>query len=124
MENVTNPLFLTWAVKNPAQKEAVIHTITMKRQIFTVDSMTAINKLDELQGKHNIWFCGGYNIPTIPLLESGVTSAALLLTKWGVHIPWELVSQEVPQEKSKINQIVFTAVVGTLAVVLKNFFSK
>jgi len=92
MSSVKEPLLIqTWALHNPAKPDTVIHSCYMKRQTFTVPSLGAISQLDDLQGKNNIWFCGGYTIPTVPLLESGVVAAAALLMKWGVKIPWNFV---------------------------------
>ncbi len=42
------------------------------------------------QGKNNIWFCGSYAHPGVPLLETAVTSAVEVANSLGCDCPWQL----------------------------------
>jgi len=120
MAGVTDPLLVqTWGLHNPALPQSVIHTCNMKRQVFTVASLSARRELLSLQGQHNVWFCGGYTIETVPLLESGVCCAAEVVRSWGVRIPWDFVSlpAPVPSQAEVPLPFLFAAVCAMVAAV-------
>eukprot|EP01127_Copromyxa_protea_P015861 TRINITY_DN4631_c0_g1_i3.p1 TRINITY_DN4631_c0_g1~~TRINITY_DN4631_c0_g1_i3.p1 ORF type:complete len:459 (-),score=88.60 TRINITY_DN4631_c0_g1_i3:209-1531(-) len=60
----------TWSMeKCPAEAKTVISESRMNRQIHTLDSLDAADKIVELQGKHRVWFCGGYTLHTSTFLS-------------------------------------------------------
>lgn len=84
------PLFQTW---NPLQ-EPKAHTVLgrshFERPVVNLDSLAAIQSLSKLhqQDDRQIWYCGSYAMPGIPLLESAVQSAMHISEQLGADIPW------------------------------------
>ncbi|KAJ3278453.1 hypothetical protein HK104_002323 [Borealophlyctis nickersoniae] len=66
-----------------------------ERANVTLDSMFAVDDLDEVQGLGQRWFVGSYAYPGIPLLEGCVATAVRVARGIAaaegveVHIPWE-----------------------------------
>eukprot|EP01126_Amoeba_proteus_P040706 TRINITY_DN4356_c0_g2_i6.p1 TRINITY_DN4356_c0_g2~~TRINITY_DN4356_c0_g2_i6.p1 ORF type:complete len:172 (-),score=24.98 TRINITY_DN4356_c0_g2_i6:56-571(-) len=90
LEHLHNPIVVqTWSIgKSPARPETLLSEVVMNRQIHTLSSLGAADKILSLQGKHNVWFCGGYTLHRVPLLESGVIAACEIAKSFGVQIPW------------------------------------
>ncbi|WP_292311645.1 hypothetical protein [Marivivens sp.] len=55
--------------------------------VFDVPAIKAQARLDEVQGKDGLWFCGAYQ--RYGFHEDGLLSAVNVVKKMGGRIPWE-----------------------------------
>lgn len=80
------PLFVTLnPVQPPAQDKTFdIHHFT--HPIFTNETAAAQERIHEIQGKRNLWFCGAYQRNGFH--EDGLWSAVRVVQSMGVLIPW------------------------------------
>lgn len=67
----------------------IINQTRMKRVIFDIDVAKNLAKLESIQGKNNLWFCGSYATYGSNLLEEGLISAMHVADMFGVPIPWK-----------------------------------
>lgn len=80
------PVFVTL---NPARRPAnhLIHDEhTFSHPVFDEAAIVAQRKIDEIQGKNGLWFCGAYQ--RYGFHEDGLLSAVNVTQKLGVKIPW------------------------------------
>ena len=69
-----------------------------QRPIVTCKTNSALNIIEEYQGKGNIYFAGSYNVYTVPLLESGLLSAMRVSESMGVKNPWKPIPTTMEQK--------------------------
>ena len=83
---VETPLLVTL---NPAEPPAEMLTdqrFVYHHPVFDEATMSAQPLLKNLQGKHNLWFCGSYF--GYGFHEDGLTSSVKLAALWDIPLPW------------------------------------
>ncbi|UZE95353.1 FAD-dependent oxidoreductase [Alkalimarinus alittae] len=85
------PLFQTWNPLLEPKKETVLGRSHFERPTVNLESLAAIKSLNLLQKENDrqIWYCGSYAMPGIPLLESAVQSAMGISEQLGCDVPWK-----------------------------------
>lgn len=96
MKDEKQNVFQTWNPLRPIPEHATIHVSQFERPTMTPKSVAAIARLQALQGKRNIWFCGSYALQAMPLLENGVSSAIGIANALGVEQSWGVLPERVP----------------------------
>lgn len=91
MNNLQNldkdhPIIVTLNPGRRPQENTIIDEHTFKHPIFDLPAVRAQNKMDIIQGKRNIWFCGAYQ--RYGFHEDGLLSAVNVAQKLGAKIPW------------------------------------
>jgi len=90
LKNLKQPVMMSFSLTDiPIPDHSKLFSTKMKRQVHTFESIDAAEQLKLLQGKHNIWYCGGYMVSAVPLLESGVTIACELGPRFNAVVPWD-----------------------------------
>lgn len=86
----TSPLFQTWNPLLEPAPETILGRSEFERPTVNLQSLSAIKKLNQLhrQDDRQIWYCGSYAMPGIPLLESAVQSAMSIAEKLQSPAPW------------------------------------
>lgn len=98
------PIFQSW---NPLtgvtpKPELILHDATFERPVVTPHSVRCIETINASQGAGNIWFCGSYATPGMPLLETAVASAVRVARQLGQPCPWkEITDQTTTERKSE-----------------------
>lgn len=84
------PLFQTWNPLIEPKKETVLGRSHFERPTVNLESLAAIKSLNQLQieSDRQIWYCGSYAMPGVPLLESAVQSAMSISERLGCNVPW------------------------------------
>jgi predicted NAD/FAD-binding protein len=79
------PVFQTWDPLFEPESEKVIAAVTMERAVINQDSQNLLRELDLLHKlpSRNVFFCGSYASPGVPLLESAVRSAIKVVRHLG-----------------------------------------
>ncbi len=87
-----SPLFQTWNPILEPKSETVVGRSHFERPTVNLESLAAIRSLNKLHKEHDrqIWYCGSYAMPGIPLLESAVQSAMSVADSLGADIPWSV----------------------------------
>ncbi|WP_250657120.1 FAD-dependent oxidoreductase [Alkalimarinus coralli] len=85
-----SPLFQTWNPLREPEEGTVLGRSHFERPTVNLESLAAIKSLNQLQKQNNrqVWYCGSYAMPGIPLLESAVQSAMGIAQQLDVEIPW------------------------------------
>ncbi|MFD2229531.1 FAD-dependent oxidoreductase [Alkalimarinus sediminis] len=88
--NDGSPLFQTWNPVMEPKKETVLGRSHFERPTVNLESLAAVKSLNRLQKENDrqIWYCGSYAMPGIPLLESAVQSAMFIAEQLGAEVPW------------------------------------
>ena len=86
-----SPLFQTWNPLIEPKEGTVLGRSHFERPTVNLKSLAAIKSLNELHQKtdRQIWYCGSYAKPGIPLLESAVQSAMSIAEQFGIEVPWK-----------------------------------
>jgi predicted NAD/FAD-binding protein len=92
MNNLQNidkkfPLFVTLNPKQKIAPDLVFGEYIYHHPIFDLDAIEAQKKLDKIQGKHNLWFCGAYT--RFGFHEDGLLSAINIANKFNISAPWQ-----------------------------------
>ncbi len=84
------PLFQTWNPLIEPEPASVLGRSHFERPVVSLESLQAINAIQALHREpgRQIWFCGSYASPGIPLLESAVQSAMVISERLGCTAPW------------------------------------
>lgn len=90
------PLLVTLNPIDLPKAESVFERIVYEHPVFDRNAMQAQHRLVDLQGKHNLWFCGAYT--GYGFHEDGLRSAVNLARMWNIDLPWEKVV-EAEEEK-------------------------
>ena len=88
-------LLVTLNPISPPEKDKTIKKIVYEHPVFDQPAMDAQPVIKQMQGDHNIWFCGAYL--GYGFHEDGLTSAVNLARLWGVNLPWEPNSPKATQ---------------------------
>ena len=92
MNNLQNidkrfPLFVTLNPKEKIAPNLVFGEYIYHHPIFDLDAIEAQKKLDKIQGKNNLWFCGAYT--RFGFHEDGLLSAINIANKFNISAPWQ-----------------------------------
>ena len=79
------PVIQTWNPIFEPKQENVYKTLTMERAVVSGDNQNLLKELRHLHQlpSRNVFFCGSYAAPGVPLLESAVRSAIKVVNKLG-----------------------------------------
>ena len=86
------PLFQTWNPTITPDEKMVLGRSHFERPVVNLKSLAAIKSLNKLhkESDRQIWYCGSYAMPGIPLLESAVQSAMSISEQLGSGVPWAM----------------------------------
>jgi len=84
---VETPLLVTLNPSKPPIESLTHQRIVYEHPVFDAAAMSSQPKLTQLQGKHNIWFCGSYF--GYGFHEDGLTSSVNLAKLWNIDLPWK-----------------------------------
>jgi uncharacterized protein len=84
------PVFQTWNPLFSPSPETVLAAVKLQRAVVDAESAKAHADLESLHAEpgRQIYFCGSYAAPGVPLLESAVRSAVAVASRLGVTAPW------------------------------------
>jgi predicted NAD/FAD-binding protein len=80
------PLFVTLNPTAPIDPSLVFDQHWFTHPIFTQEAIAAQQRIADIQGKRNIWFCGAYQ--RYGFHEDGLMSAIAVAKQMGATIPW------------------------------------
>lgn len=88
LQNIDNayPLFVTLNPVEPPAADKTFDIHHFSHPIFTNETAAAQERIPEIQGKRNLWFCGAYQRNGFH--EDGLWSAVRVVQSMGVPIPW------------------------------------
>lgn len=77
---IESPIFQTINPIEEPKKESIIGQSFLQRPVVTADTNATLDELDRMQKESDrrVWFCGSFAFKGIPLLETGVQSAATI----------------------------------------------
>lgn len=92
MNNLQNfetpdPVIVTLNPGRRPKEDTIMDEHVFAHPIFDVPAIKAQGKIDDIQGKGNMWFCGAYQ--RYGFHEDGLWSAVNVAKAIGVDIPWE-----------------------------------
>ena len=85
--NKEKPLFVTLNPIDPIAKNDIFGEYEYEHPIFDSEAVKAQEKLKDIQGKRNLWFCGAWT--KYGFHEDGLNSAINVVKNLGVEIPWK-----------------------------------
>lgn len=74
---------------NPAReplKDVIYDDHNFMHPVFTTDTYSAQQKIDDIQGVNKYWFCGAYQ--RYGFHEDGLLSSMLMIKKMGIDVSW------------------------------------
>jgi predicted NAD/FAD-binding protein len=80
-------LFVTLNPGRRPKEETILDEHVFTHPVFTSNAVKAQEKIDQIQGKRGLWFCGAYQ--RYGFHEDGLLSAVNVAKKMGAEIPWE-----------------------------------
>jgi len=81
------PLIVTLNPGRRPQENKILDEHTFTHPIFDLKAIKAQSKINDIQGRDGIWFCGAYQ--RYGFHEDGLLSAVNVAKTIGVNIPWE-----------------------------------
>ncbi len=81
------PLFTTMNPIKEIPQELVFSKVEYEHPIFDFPAIKAQEKIESIQGKNNLWFCGAYQ--RFGFHEDGLFSALKVVNAIGVKAPWQ-----------------------------------
>lgn len=92
MNNLQNidakkPLFVTLNPIEEVNKDDIFGTYDYEHPIFDEGAIKAQERLGEIQGKRNIWFCGAWT--KYGFHEDGLNSAIEVAKNFKIEVPWK-----------------------------------
>ncbi len=81
------PLFVTLNPKKEIKKDLIFGQYNYSHPIFDLKAIEAQEKIDQIQGKRNIWFCGAYT--KYGFHEDGLSSAIKVANRLKIKAPWQ-----------------------------------
>ena len=82
----SSPVFVTLNPNKPIDENKIYDVHEFNHPIFDSAAIGAQSQIDEIQGEHNLWFCGAYL--KYGFHEDGIWSAINMLNKMGKETPW------------------------------------
>ncbi|KAJ9444160.1 amine oxidase [Diplonema papillatum] len=119
-------VFQTWNPLVDPDPAQIIAKATFQRAVHTVHSAACVDRLSEIQGKRNIWFCGSYATRGMTLLEQAVVSSLHVCSELSCPPPWPLPPAHTPLRRKELdgvyrtrnNSLIASVVVFTTCCVL------
>lgn len=92
MNNLQNldrdhPIFVTLNPGRRPDEKKIMDEHSFSHPIFDLGAIQSQERIDEIQGKNNIWFCGAYQ--RYGFHEDGLLSAVNVAKAMGIYAPWE-----------------------------------
>jgi predicted NAD/FAD-binding protein len=89
LQNISHdfPLFVTLNPIKEIDPNLVFGEYTYHHPIFDSEAIAAQEKLEQIQGVHNMWFCGSYT--RYGFHEDGLLSAINIANKFDIRAPWQ-----------------------------------
>ena len=81
------PVIVTLNPGRRPQEDLILDEHTFSHPIFDVKAIKAQKKIQSIQGKNGLWFCGAYQ--RYGFHEDGLLSAVNIAKKMDVEIPWD-----------------------------------
>jgi len=81
------PLFVTLNPQTPIAPEHIFDEHLFEHPVYSLEAAAAQERMPELQGKQNSWFCGAYLRNGFH--EDGIASAVEVARKLGAEVPWK-----------------------------------
>jgi predicted NAD/FAD-binding protein len=81
------PVIVTLNPGRRPQEELILDEHTFSHPIFDLKAIKAQDKIESIQGKKGLWFCGAYQ--RYGFHEDGLLSAINVAKAMGVSVPWE-----------------------------------
>jgi predicted NAD/FAD-binding protein len=81
------PVFVTLNPITPPEPELVFDKHIFTHPVFTKNAIAAQERIPQLQGINNSWYCGAYT--RYGFHEDGLLSAVNVVKSMGVTVPWE-----------------------------------
>ena len=81
------PVLVTLNPGRRPQEDMILDEHSFTHPIFDMQAIDAQDKIEDIQGKNGIWFCGAYQ--RYGFHEDGLMSALNVVEKLGVKIPWK-----------------------------------
>ena len=81
------PLFVTLNPINKPKSELTIQRYQYAHPLFNSDAIEAQNKLEDIQGKNRVWFCGAWT--GFGFHEDGLKSGLKVARALGGIVPWD-----------------------------------
>lgn len=85
--NTDKPVIVTLNPGRRSQEQLIYDEHVFSHPVFDLAAIRAQGRIDEVQGKNGLWFCGAYQ--RYGFHEDGLLSAVNIVKKMGVSIPWE-----------------------------------
>jgi predicted NAD/FAD-binding protein len=80
------PLIVTLNPGRRPQEDLIFDEHEFSHPVFDLGAVQSQDKIDAIQGKNGLWFCGAYQ--RYGFHEDGLLSAVKVVEKMGVKIPW------------------------------------
>jgi predicted NAD/FAD-binding protein len=89
LQNISNnhPLFVTLNPQQNIDQQNIFASITYHHPVFNQQALQAQQKIPQIQGQNNLYFCGAYQ--RYGFHEDGVFSALQLVNSLGIYTPWQ-----------------------------------
>jgi len=81
------PIIVTLNPGRRPKKELILDEHTFSHPIFDLKAIKAQDKIEHIQGRNGLWFCGAYQ--RYGFHEDGLLSAVNIAKAIGANIPWE-----------------------------------
>lgn len=84
------PIFQSWNPLEPVPPARVLGAVKLQRAVVDTTTHAVLRDLEALhtEGARQVFFCGSYAAPGVPLLESAVRSAVTIAQRLGAPAPW------------------------------------
>jgi predicted NAD/FAD-binding protein len=82
------PLFVTLNPNQEISKDDIFASYEYEHPIFDSEAILAQNKISQMQGQDQIYFCGAYQ--AFGFHEDGINSALKVLNQLQIKAPWQL----------------------------------
>ena len=80
-------IFVTLNPSHPPKKHQTLKVQQYDHPLFDAQAILAQDKITDIQGKGNVWFCGAYQ--RYGFHEDGIWSALRVINRLGVKAPWQ-----------------------------------
>ncbi len=85
--NPDYPVFITLNPSRRPQQDLIIDEHQFSHPVFDLKAIKAQEKIESIQGKNGLWFCGAYQ--RYGFHEDGLLSAVNVAKAMGAGIPWD-----------------------------------
>jgi predicted NAD/FAD-binding protein len=85
--NRDHPIFVTLNPGRRPDENKIMDEHVFSHPIFDLSAIRSQDRIHEIQGENNVWFCGAYQ--RYGFHEDGLLSAVNVAKAMGISIPWE-----------------------------------